>query len=344
MDHQKILLLGPRSNIKNPKLTGGEIILFEQLIKDLKKLDLVVSVIDTNMSNYPNMIMGIIQIYLQILSKIRFVDHISLHGTIKSYLYIAPFVVLVAKIAKKKSSLRKFAGSFHEFYERSGKLKQKLISMVLKYADFTFYETKYLVDYFSKWNERTYWFPNVRERGIIPDVPRSFRRKFVFISHVIKSKGIDIILKASEKFDESYAFDIYGPILNNDYKPEELSRRNVNYKGPLHSDEVLEVLNNYDVLMLPSFKEGYPGIILEAYSLGIPIISTSLASIEEICDSGKEGFLIEPGNIEQFCKAVSSFNSITYGELSINAFNRFEFFDSESFASKFYKIITSSEC
>ncbi|MGE5679273.1 MAG: glycosyltransferase family 4 protein, partial [Bacillota bacterium] len=325
MYQKRILLIGPETNKRNPHLTGGVIVLFEHLIKDLRKLNIEFTVVDTNMANYPNAVSGILLIYWKILKNISKVDHISLHGTVNNYLFIGPFIILLSLLSKKKVSLRKFAGSFHEVYESSGKFKRKLIEAIIRNADFTFYETRYLVEYFKKWNRRTYWFPNVREREIFPsEIPRHFSKKFVFISHVIKSKGIELIREAVKEFDNSYKFDIYGPILNSEYSEADLVGQNLSYRGPLRSDEVLKVLNLYDVLLLPSYREGYPGIIIEAFSLGIPVISTTLESVKELVEDRKEGHLIEPGNVKMLVEAIRNFDECSYSVLSANAFKKFK--------------------
>jgi len=72
--------------------------------------------------------------------------------------------------------------------------------------------------------------------------------------------------------------DVYGPILEN--------IEVLNYKGVLFGDEVIKKLQEYDVLVLPTFweTEGYPGIILEAFSLSKPVISTNFRAIPEFVD------------------------------------------------------------
>jgi len=333
----KILLIGPRTRKINPEKTGGVIVLFEQLIYELDQLGIDKIIIDANGANYKNKFRAFSTVIIKILLNIRKVDHVSLHGTAATYLFIAPFAILACKLFGKTLSLRKFAGNFNQFYEGGGKLRRKLIEFILKNADYSFFETKFLVEYFSKWNDNTFWFPNVRERTFTPELPRSFKKRFVFISHVSKGKGIDQILEASNQIDKSYTIDIYGPIMYGEYTEEDFKNFNVTYKGALKHDQVLPTLNKYDVLLLPSYRaeEGYPGIIIEAYSLGIPIISTSLKSIKEICDNGVEGILVTPKNIPEMVFAIKYFNSVNYSDFSSHAFKKFEIFRSDIHTNSF---------
>jgi len=60
--------------------------------------------------------------------------------------------------------------------------------------------------------------------------------------------------------------------------------------------DAYKYLKAFDVFVLPSLKEGFPWIILEAMAAEIPIIATNVGAIPEIIENGKEGILIEPKN------------------------------------------------
>ena len=330
MNTKVLLLLGPRTNLKNPAKTGGVIVLFEELLRYCEKNDIIYKVIDTNKANYPNIVFAYIMIWYQLLVLSRKSHHISVHGTSNDYLYIAPFALLVSKLFTKSLSLRKFGGNFIELYENYSFLKQFIIRIILGYADYSFFETKYLVKYFKKYNKKTFWFPNVRTKKLKAILPRHFHKRFVFISHIRKSKGIDEILEASQGLDNSYTIDIYGPIIK-DYKQNDfVNYANISYKGALLSSDVLKTLNTYDVLLLPSYQEGYPGIIIEAFSLGIPVIATDLEAISEVIDDHKNGLLVPVANSQQLRMSIEYINESNYQDMSYFAYKSFDHFDSDT--------------
>ncbi|MEO1626915.1 MAG: glycosyltransferase family 4 protein, partial [Bacteroidota bacterium] len=98
------------------------------------------------------------------------------------------------------------------------------------------------------------------------------------------------------------------------------------YKGVLSKAEVLPTLREYDVLILPTYYggEGYPGSIIEAYSLGLPVITTRWKSIPEIVRHGYSGRLIDIQSNEQLLEAMQFFNESNYGEYSSNARQYFQ--------------------
>ena len=60
----------------------------------------------------------------------------------------------------------------------------------------------------------------------------------------------------------------------------------------------------YDVLVLPTFwkGEGYPGVIIEAFSVGLPVVATNLPGISEMIDS-QSGILVPPHSASTLAKA-----------------------------------------
>ncbi|MFQ5772319.1 MAG: glycosyltransferase, partial [bacterium] len=74
---------------------------------------------------------------------------------------------------------------------------------------------------------------------------------------------------------------------------------------------VYQTLAQYDVLILPTFwkGEGYPGVIIEAFMVNLPVIATSLKGIKEIVQDGKTGLLVEPRSIESLKNAILKLHS-----------------------------------
>jgi len=135
--------------------------------------------------------------------------------------------------------------------------------------------------------------------------------------------------------DETYIIDIYGPLLYDNFVEEDFKFRRISYKGVLKPNQVLKKLNEYDIVILPSYKEGYPGIIIEAYSLGIPVIATSLESIKEIVDIEKTGLLVEPKSVDDLVHAIQFFNNENYVYMSQMAYKKFDDFESNIVTQKF---------
>ena len=71
------------------------------------------------------------------------------------------------------------------------------------------------------------------------------------------------------------------------------------------TDEPNYIFDRIDILTLPSlYKEGLPNVLLEAMSMGLPVISSRMAGVPEIVFNGETGYMTEPGDVDDFCNAV----------------------------------------
>ena len=66
--------------------------------------------------------------------------------------------------------------------------------------------------------------------------------------------------------------------------------------GSRSSEAIREILSDSKGLVLPSFAEGLPVVIMEAMSLGRPVISTYVGGIPELVRDGVDGFLVFAGS------------------------------------------------
>lgn len=62
--------------------------------------------------------------------------------------------------------------------------------------------------------------------------------------------------------------------------------------------EVAAMLEEADMLVLPSFAEGVPVVLMEAMASHIPVIGSRVAGISELVEEGVSGFLTPPGDVE----------------------------------------------
>jgi len=78
----------------------------------------------------------------------------------------------------------------------------------------------------------------------------------------------------------------------------------VEITGWVNEAEVRRRLLRSRGLVLPSFAEGLPMVIMEAFALGRPVISTRIAGIPELVEAGKSGWLVTPGRADQVADAI----------------------------------------
>ena len=124
----------------------------------------------------------------------------------------------------------------------------------------------------------------------------------LFLSNYIKQKGIIDLLEAFSAIRIKYPHAFLK--CNGNFSDMQLKDKLYQYEsdqiaigGPIYGDEKFEKILKSDLLVLPSWNEGQPLVLLEAMALGIPVLATKTGDIPEML--GKEyPFLVEPRDIE----------------------------------------------
>ena len=80
--------------------------------------------------------------------------------------------------------------------------------------------------------------------------------------------------------------------------------------------DVRPIIAESDCIVLPSYREGLPRIILEGMSMSKPVITTLSAGCSETVDVGLNGFLVEIRNVEALKEAFIHFMHLSYQQRS----------------------------
>ena len=78
----------------------------------------------------------------------------------------------------------------------------------------------------------------------------------------------------------------------------------VYFWGWVKADEKIKLYNSVDMLLLPSYNEGLPYVVIEALAAGLPIVTTDIGGIPEIVENGKNGYIIKPGDYRAMAKKI----------------------------------------
>ncbi len=96
---------------------------------------------------------------------------------------------------------------------------------------------------------------------------------------------------------------------------------------------IFDIINILDVFILPSIEyEDFPNVILEAMSLGKPVIGTQVAGIPEQIENGVNGFVVAPRDINALSEVMLTLikdrnKRNKMGEKSMERFNRLFSYD-----------------
>ncbi len=272
-------------------------------------------------------------------------DIIMIFGVMDFNVTVAPFVWLWGKLLRKKIIYQIGGGVFHEKFQKLDLLRKYMIKKTILNSDYFFAETKSIINYFQSMGYKNMvWLPNSRPPYGKEIPSKEYAKKFVFVSRLTQNKGVDEIIDAFTKLTPDYQVDLYGPLDKKFYHERFFDRfENIHYKGLLKPEEVRDKLTEYNFLLLPTYHpgEGHPGIIIESFSVGMPVITTRWRSIPEIVTHDYNGFLIEPRNSRELLKIIQSIDQSKFLKLSRNALKSFSNFDKNIIYNKFIQALNS---
>ncbi|HEX6397528.1 MAG TPA: glycosyltransferase [Steroidobacteraceae bacterium] len=135
--------------------------------------------------------------------------------------------------------------------------------------------------------------------------------RLVCVGRICEQKGQLLLIEAAARLrDDGVAFEL---VLAGDGEMRaeieaRVRERNlqgaVRITGWIGSARVRAEILEARALVLPSFAEGLPVVIMEAMALRRPVISTYVAGIPELVENGRTGWLVAAGDIDELCRAM----------------------------------------
>ena len=175
-------------------------------------------------------------------------------------------------------------------------------------------------------------------------IPRHDKTKtydFVFVGRISEEKGALVLRDALlELRHMGIRIAFVGSDEVNFWRfPEESKLRNhdIEFYGEVSHDQTIQVISRSKFLVLPSLVENFPIVILEAFSLGLPVIATEVGEIPFIIENNLSGLLVKAGDFTQLAEAIKKYltNPGLITEHSKNASDRVSrFFDIRDYQNK----------
>ena len=295
-----------------PPPVGGTTVLFKQLVDDLRsRNDICLRVIDVSrptVARTSNVVHALRCLAL-LFWHVRWASVLSFQTSRRGAITFGPLVHVLSRLFRRKWIFRGFGGDIDAWHQHTPGLSRRLFDYTVMQADVMLLERKASVQYFQGQSKTSvHWYPNSRHCYDSTTALRSNNdtaRRFVFVGHVKPAKGIGELIQAAKLLASTgITVDVYGP-LQDGVSHSWFTDSPAKYCGPLAKEDVISTLVGYDVLVLPTYAEieGYPGVILEAYCAGIPVIATRWGGIPEIV-TVETGILVEPRDVAGLARAM----------------------------------------
>ena len=146
--------------------------------------------------------------------------------------------------------------------------------------------------------------------------------EIIFCGRIAKEKRVHLVVEIAKKVSEIANVKIYGHKEMNIEGIDEFYQKNI-----INPNELKQIYEISDVLLITSYREGFPVVIKEAMANGVVCISTDVGSISEHVLNNKTGFIVENDSEEEivnkFVKLITQLFSdkALLKQLSDNAYH-----------------------
>ncbi|MCE4990023.1 MULTISPECIES: glycosyltransferase family 4 protein [Staphylococcus] len=131
-----------------------------------------------------------------------------------------------------------------------------------------------------------------------------------YVGRIVKDKGIHEIIEAFKIIQKNYKkvkLLIVGPIEKDDSISEEdyqYLQNNLNIIMTGHVNDTVNYYNHMDVLVFPTYREGFGNVSIEAQAVEVPVIVNNVTGAKDTLINNVTGYLVEKGNYNQIAQKL----------------------------------------
>ena len=135
---------------------------------------------------------------------------------------------------------------------------------------------------------------------------------FLYFGRLSREKGILTLVNTFLDLPDKNLKIVGTGILYDEIREITKESKNIEVLGYMSGKQLHDIVADAHFVIIPSeWYENNPMTIIEAYSLGVPVIGSNIGGIPEIIEEEKTGFIIEPNSVISLKNAVNSASQLT---------------------------------
>jgi glycosyltransferase involved in cell wall biosynthesis len=270
----------------------------------------------------------------------------TLHGPESFLRNLLPWFLLPVHFKQRSYDQKDLtlAGKFTYFYFNS--IQKVLYTIGLKHVDIFIAPSKYMQHLAEVDVSPIIHVPNFIELRTFHPLKHNYN--LLFVGRLEQVKGVEFLIQALPLIIQAFPHTTLTIVGDGSTKANllELTTRlqlehYVHFAGWIENKDLDRYYEQASIVVVPSaYAEAFGIVILEAMSVGRPVIATRVGGIPEIVDDGVDGYLVEPSNAAQIAeRAIKLFSQdALLIELGRNARKKAESFTIEKYVGDLEKV------
>jgi glycosyltransferase involved in cell wall biosynthesis len=138
----------------------------------------------------------------------------------------------------------------------------------------------------------------------------------LFVGWILEAKGVRELLQAARALPEA-RFTLVGPpepsfVATIEDELRALGDR-VRVLPALPREEIFRLYREADVFVLPTWREGFPNVVLEAMASGALVVAAPVGEVPSLVEEGETGLLFRPGDAADLARALLAARALSAG-------------------------------
>jgi len=134
--------------------------------------------------------------------------------------------------------------------------------------------------------------------------------RILFVGRLVEVKGVDILIRALKKIFREERRNVSLSIVGDGPMRDRLEQIASEISGQVpiqfvgQTPEVLGYYQHSHILVLPSFREGLPLVLLEGMACGLPVVASDIGGHREVIEDGVNGLLFPVGQVDELASRI----------------------------------------
>lgn len=244
--------------------------------------------------------------WLDYIVRLPFYDIVHIHFSLRTSAWRKRSFVRLAKLLRKRVIVHLHCGT------QIDEIWNDNYHYMFDAADVSLFLSKCLkekvMSYFTKEKDFRVCYnpcPQIRER-----VSENKQHIILFSGTICSSKGYADLIKAFSRIASKYPSWKVIFIGNGEIeKGKELAKSlqvesQVEFLGWVSGERKDEIFRKTTVFCLPSYAEGFPMAVLDAWAYGLPVITTPVGGIPDVAVDGENMLLFNPGDVDTLARQL----------------------------------------
>lgn len=244
---------------------------------------------------------GYFPFIFQSIYKLLFCDYDIIHA---HYVPHSAFIPAMLKRIKKKPLIVTFHGTDARIFPFKNRINRMLTMFVVNRSDKVIArseEMKEVLEKLGVLNKKivvigagvdTNLFRPINKNKAREDLELPVDKHIIlYVGRLHEMKGVKLIYECAERMPDVLFIMVGDGAVKSDLE-------NCLFVGEKKHEEIPLWMSAADILVLPSYSEGLPNVVMEALSCSTPAIVTDVGGCSEVVKDGETGFIVPVGDVE----------------------------------------------